>query len=232
MLWSSFTIGLLGSLHCIGMCGPIALALPGGSGKTRYILGRLLYNLGRLVTYAGIGGIFGLLGLSLSMAGFQQWLSILTGAIMIILVIWPARYANSLRLPFLQRVNVLLKQRFRYFLTNKRWYSHFFIGLFNGFLPCGLVYVALASAVASGSVAGGMAHMALFGLGTVPLMLAASIAGNFIQVGWRQKIHRLVPYMVVVLGILFILRGLNLGIPYISPEIFSSNSIKEVPLCH
>lgn len=230
--WSTFTIGLLGSLHCVGMCGPIALALPSGKNKARFIAGRLFYNLGRIITYTIIGALFGLLGLSLSMAGFQQWLSIITGTVMIVMVLLPFKYANKLNLPLLHQLNLWLKKRFSYFFRNRQWYSHFFIGIFNGFLPCGLVYVALAAAIASGSIINGMLHMALFGLGTLPLMLSISMAGNFISVDWRQRINRLVPYFVVVLGLLFILRGLNLGIPYLSPQIYHSNSIKEVPVCH
>ena len=230
--WSSFTIGLLGSLHCIGMCGPIALALPVGKNRSRFIASRLLYNIGRIVTYAIIGALFGLLGLSLSMAGFQQWLSIITGATMIIIVLLPYSYTQKLNLPVFTRFNFWLKKRFSYFFKHKQWYSNFFIGLFNGLLPCGLVYVALAAAIASGSVINGIVHMSLFGLGTVPLMLGFSLAGNFIKVNWRQKIYRMVPYFVVLLGLLFILRGLNLGIPYLSPQIYYSNSLKEVPICH
>ncbi|MFW5762571.1 MAG: sulfite exporter TauE/SafE family protein [Cyclobacteriaceae bacterium] len=229
--WSSFTIGLLGSLHCIGMCGPIALALPAGKDKSRFIAGRLLYNLGRIVTYSIIGALFGLLGLSLSMAGFQQWVSIVTGATMIVVILLPFKYASKLNPPLFTQFNLWLKKRFSYFFKNKHWYSNFFIGLFNGLLPCGLVYVALAAAVASGSVLNGVVHMSLFGLGTLPLMLALSLAGNFIKISWRQRIHRMVPYFIVFLGLLFILRGLNLGIPYLSPQIYQNNSLKEVPLC-
>jgi len=231
--WSTFTIGLLGSLHCVGMCGPIALALPTArKGKLKFLLGRLLYNFGRIVTYSIIGGLFGLLGLSLSLAGFQQWLSIITGIFMIAIVLLPFKYANQLNLPVITQFNFWLKKRFSYFFKNKHWYSHFFIGLFNGLLPCGLVYVALAAAVASGSITDGMLYMGIFGLGTLPLMLGVSLAGSVISVNWRQRVNRMVPYFVVALGILFILRGLNLGIPYLSPEIYYSNSIKEVPLCH
>lgn len=230
--WSTFTIGLLGSLHCVGMCGPIALALPSGKGRMKFITGRLLYNLGRVVTYTIIGALFGLLGLSLSMAGFQQWLSIVTGVVMILMVLLPIRYAQKLNLPWLSQFNRWLKQRFSYFFKKSNWYSHFFIGLFNGLLPCGLVYVALAAAIASGSIVDGMLYMGLFGLGTMPLMLAVALAGNIVKISWRNKISRLVPYFVTLLGLLFILRGLNLGIPYLSPEIFISDNIKEVPLCH
>lgn len=93
----------------------------------------------------------------------------------------------------------------------------FFTGLLNGLLPCGAVYAALTASVAMGSVVGGAIFMFFFGLGTIPLMFAAVIMGNVITLKTRQKVLKLLPFLMIILGILFILRGLDLGIPFISP---------------
>jgi sulfite exporter TauE/SafE len=92
------------------------------------------------------------------------------------------------------------------------------IGLLNGILPCGLVYVGVAGAVNTGDITNAMVYMALFGLGTAPVMLTISLIGNFLSIAVRNRINRITPYVVILLGVLFILRGLSLGIPYISPK--------------
>ncbi|HOW32340.1 MAG TPA: sulfite exporter TauE/SafE family protein, partial [Bacteroidales bacterium] len=96
--------------------------------------------------------------------------------------------------------------------------SLFLIGLLNGLLPCGLVYIAIAGSIGSGSALMGAIYMALFGLGTMPMLLAINLSGGFISTSLRKKINKLIPILVIIVGILFILRGLSLGIPYISPS--------------
>ena len=92
-------------------------------------------------------------------------------------------------------------------------------GLLNGLLPCGLVYAALAGAAATGGPLGGALFMAAFGLGTIPAMLAVSLAGRLITAPWRARFQRAVPVAMAVLAVLFIVRGLSLGIPYLSPDL-------------
>jgi sulfite exporter TauE/SafE len=102
----------------------------------------------------------------------------------------------------------------------------------NGLLPCGLVYVAIAGAISSGDAISGMLFMILFGLGTFPAMFAATIFGRFINLNIRKKINQAIPALAVVLAVLFILRGLSLGIPYISPKI-SAQTINQTEMeCH
>ena len=99
MLWSAFLIGLFGSFHCIGMCGPIALALPvSQNNKVGLVLGRVLYNVGRAITYSAIGLVFGLLGQSLSLAGFQQSVSIVAGVLILLMVLLPTKFSQKLYL--------------------------------------------------------------------------------------------------------------------------------------
>jgi sulfite exporter TauE/SafE len=107
----------------------------------------------------------------------------------------------------------------------------FLIGILNGFLPCGLVYVALAGAIASGDAISGAAVMILFGLGTIPAMFAASVFGKFINIGIRTKLRKAVPALAILLAAVFILRGLNLGIPYLSPRLNAPTNVSSEMEC-
>ncbi len=227
-------IGLFGSFHCIGMCGPIALALPVQKNKTTdLIIGRVLYNVGRAITYAAIGVVFGLIGQSLSLAGLQQSVSIFAGVLILLMVLLPSKYAQRIYLlkPAYGFTN-FLKRKFGALFRRKSIGTTFYIGLLNGFLPCGLVYIAVAGAIASGNFLDGATYMFVFGLGTLPMMLAFSLAGNFIGLNVRKYINKMIPAFMIVLAFLFILRGMNLGIPYISPMLQSPDISSEAVICH
>ncbi len=216
MLYTAFILGLLGSFHCIGMCGPIAFVLPlDRSSKVKMLFQTFLYHFGRLITYASIGLVFGLIGKGLYLAGFQQRLSILMGVLMILTILIPAKVFNTRPL---YKVIGKVKQQLGLYLNKKSNKSIFLIGFFNGFLPCGLVYMALIGSIATSNTLSGALYMFLFGLGTVPMMTLAVYAGNFLKVSFRNKIQKAIPVFVVIIGLLFILRGLGLGIPYVSPS--------------
>lgn len=221
MLWAGAIIGFAGSLHCIGMCGPIVLALPGSAAdRFRLIAGGILYNVGRAVTYALLGALIGLVGSSAAAAGYQRWLGIAAGALMIASVLLPQKWIDrALPRLGLSRAIGRLKTGLARLLASGSKASLFAIGFLNGFLPCGLVYAGLAGSIAAGSVAGGAVFMFLFGLGTFPAMFAASFAAGLVTAGLRRRFARLLPYAVSLMGLLFILRGLALGIPYISPKM-------------
>jgi len=219
ILLSAFLLGLAGSFHCAGMCGPIVVALPlQGNTLLRKIYGGLLYNAGRIITYGVMGAMFGLIGQGLHLVGFQQIVSVIMGAFMVVLALFPGGFqrlnGNS---KYTNRLFVQIKYGLHRFLSVHTFRSLFFIGFLNGLLPCGLVYIAIAGAVAAGSAALGTSYMLLFGLGTIPMLLFIAVLGNIISVSLRHKINKLIPILVVIVGILFILRGLNLGIPYLSP---------------
>jgi uncharacterized protein len=231
---SAFAIGLFGSLHCIGMCGPIAIALPvPNTSNASFLTGRLLYNIGRVLTYSFLGAIFGLLGSRFVVAGFQQGISIILGIIILIVVLMPSRYKVKVtQHPIILKISSPLKESIGVLFKKGTFSSMFLIGILNGFLPCGLVYVALAGAIASGDAVSGAAVMVLFGLGTIPAMFAATVFGKFINLGVRRKLNKLIPYFAIVLAIIFILRGMALGIPYLSPKI-SAQVVNESNLdCH
>ncbi len=229
--WTAFTIGLLGSLHCIGMCGPIAFALPlKRDSQAAVVSGSLLYNFGRLFTYFIIGCLFGLLGKGFALAGYQQALSIIVGVGMIMSIALPMVHRNKMHnLPglnsWLGRVKGNLGKR----LGRTSHFNLWIIGLLNGLLPCGLVYMGVAGSLAMATPFDGGIFMLSFGAGTLPLMLTVSILGNKISINLRSKVRKAIPVFVFFIGCLFILRGLNLGIPYLSPKINTEASVIE---CH
>ena len=231
---AAFVVGLVGSLHCIGMCGPIAIALPvPTSSNLSFLTGRILYNLGRVITYSFLGAILGLLGGRIAIAGAQQVVSIVLGVIVIVAVMLPQRYKNYFaQHPVVQNLARPLRSNISVLFKKGTFSAMFLIGILNGFLPCGLVYVALAGAIASGDAISGAAVMILFGLGTVPAMFAASVFGKFINVGIRTKIRKAVPVFAILLGVIFILRGMNLGIKFISPKINAQTEISSEMECH
>ena len=220
MLTSGFIFGFLGSLHCVGMCGPIAFSLPTGGIKNPikkiYLIS--LYHLGRIFSYALIGLFFGLIGKGLSLFGIQQVLSIIIGALMILSVV--SYYTSSFKIGlykpiynFMLKLKMYLGAQFK----NKNPDTFLTIGFLNGFLPCGLIYIAVLGSLSFGNVFHSMLYMILFGLGTVPLMTATSYLKSFISLNTRLWLQKLVPILIIALGILFVIRGLGLDIPYLSP---------------
>lgn len=219
MLWTAFILGLVGSLHCAGMCGPLALAVP--TVGSSFLASRVIYNAGRVATYALIGALFGLAGESLRLAGAQQWLSISLG----ILLLAGLFFASvSIKTPAAKLVG-RVKSTFGALLRVRTYPALFALGATNGLLPCGLVYVAAAAAAATGHVVTSIACMAAFGLGTTPMMIGIPLLGG--AASFRFRFQKLVPVSVFAVGTLLILRGMALGIPYISPDLAGA-----CPACH
>jgi sulfite exporter TauE/SafE len=212
-IWSALAIGFLGSFHCIGMCGPIALALPGKNDSMGSLIwGRLLYNTGRIITYTFLGVIFGIIGHSIALAGFQQSISILLGTLILAGALFQF---NSLE-GWKQKVgiNKLFNRLEKLMLSQFKkggTLTLFTIGVLNGLLPCGFVYVGLAGSVTTGSIVQGSLFMALFGLGTVPAMMMMSLAPGFVSRNWRRRINKFIPYLAAVFGIYLIYRGIVVG---------------------
>jgi len=218
---TAFSIGLLGSFHCIGMCGPIAFALPS---KSRAFFHRIIsgsvYNTGRISTYILLGILFGAVGQGISTASTQQSISIALGIIFILSVIVPKALLNKINPTnnigyFINFIKTSLGKLFH----SSSIPNLLLIGLLNGLLPCGLVYAGIGGAIATGNIVKGASFMFSFGLGTLPMMFTAVVLSNFITVNFRNKVKKLVPVFILLLGILFIIRGLNLNIPYLSPKI-------------
>jgi len=210
----AFMIGLLGSVHCIGMCGPLAFAVPSLKPGIGYlVLNKVLYQTGRIISYCILGALIGLIGRQLWMSGLQQGISIFTGVLII-----AAACSRIFKLSAGRGGSLLLKpfnKMFGYALKHKA--NHLIIGMINGLLPCGFVYLALAGALNMGNVAMSVSYMFWFGVGTAPLMLLATIGMGFTGTLVRQRINKVIPFLMLFLGCWFVLRGMNLNIPYVSP---------------
>jgi uncharacterized protein len=234
-IWTGFILGLVGSIHCIGMCGPIVLALPvKDDSQLKLIMGRILYNLGRVITYSIMGALFGLFGSRLILFGLQQNLSIILGIIILIFVLTPGKIKIKLYdLSLVKKLLSNLKSQFSILDSSRTIFSLFVIGLLNGLLPCGFVYIGIAGAVSTGNWLHGTLYMMLFGLGTFPIMFAASLMGKIINQNIRKRINKLIPVLASLLAIIFILRGMNLGIPYISPKFVQNTpKMEQLDCCH
>ena len=234
MLASALILGFLGSLHCLGMCGPIAFLLPLDQENNAKKLAQVfIYHSGRLLAYGTIGILFGLLGKGLSIFGIQQKLSIVVGVVMILVVLVPGKYfnANKLSKP-IYGILGKIKSRLGTELKKKTPDAFLTIGFLNGFLPCGLVYMALLGAIAYGNALQGGLYMVLFGAGTIPLMTAVVFSKNMFNNPVKNGLRKLIPVFVVIIGVLFIIRGLGLGIPYVSPKPVSTNMVSAEIECH
>lgn len=231
-LWTAFLMGLLGSLHCVGMCGPIALALPyNKTTQWKSIANLLLYNSGRVITYGFLGLLVGALGRGIALAGYQQSLSIALGISLLIVAIFSINVEHKLvNLPFAKHFYGKVREALQQRLNKNGATTLFSIGILNGFLPCGFVYVGLAGAVTTASLFNSMLYMLLFGLGTIPLMLIFSLSAQIIGIKRRRQLTKLIPAFTIIFGVLFIIRGLNLGVPFLSPEI--GRIIGSAILCH
>jgi uncharacterized protein len=231
ILWTSALLtGFVGSLHCVGMCGPIALALPvGGKTQGQIFFSRIFYNLGRIIIYSFIGLMMGFVGKELFFSGIQQELSVSMGiAILLILTL----SHKTLIFKPLRLFNEQIKSIFSFVLTQKTLPSMFILGLANGLLPCGFLYLAATGSIISGSPLGGMIYMALFGLGTAPAMFAVGMVGRFMNLRIRRIFSQVAPIYTFCLAISLIIRGLNLGIPYVSPHFIKPTQHQSVPICH
>jgi sulfite exporter TauE/SafE len=231
-VWAGFLIGFFGSFHCVGMCGPIVLALPVGNASTfKLVVSRVAYNFGRILTYTFFGAVFGFFGRGITFVGFQRYATIIIGVSILFYYLTPSKYKGKLALtaPY-KLLSNFVKKSFKRITKDGSPQSLFLFGIINGFLPCGFVYVAIAGAVTMGDALSGASFMALFGLGTTPIMLGTALVGKFISGNVRRRMNKLIPVFAIILAILFILRGLNLGIHYISPKL-SNDALEQSQYC-
>jgi len=203
------------------MCGPLSLALPiHHLSKAQKFFSLLLYQLGRIITYSTIGLLFGLAGRRIYIAGYQQWFSIIMGTIVLSLAALYFIQRRTVHLQFLSRFYFLVQQRISKLLKSSAGaFSFLLLGMANGLLPCGMIYIALATTLSFTEVAQSVSFMAMFGAGTLPAMMLVGYAGQLFRPAWRNNVRKLVPVFISLMGVLLILRGMNLGIPFISPEL-------------
>lgn len=220
LIISALGLGFASGFHCIGMCGPIALSM--GLTKKQaanYYLQNLTFQFGRIFTYAFLGFLLGIVGEGFQFAGFQQYLTIAVGILLIVMAVFSFGGKDfASKIPFLSGFLLKVKMNLGKLLQKSDYRSRFTTGILNGFLPCGMVYMALTASLASGGIWQSAVFMALFGLGTLPFMFGVVLLGNLMTTAFRIKILKFVPVMMIILGGLFILRGMEIGIPYISPK--------------
>lgn len=219
--FAGLLLGFIGSLHCVGMCGPLALALPFQSGNGSVIVNQFLYQSGRIVSYILLGLLAGLIGQSFFIAGWQQGLSIVSGVLIIIIGLGIV-HKGYLTAGLQSRI----QKGFSSLLQKKGSFTFAGIGILNGLLPCGLVYIALGTSTASGQWQDGVLIMTGFGMGTLPAMVGISLVKSFSTTKFRIRLSKTAPILSVLVGVLLIIRGLNLGIPYLSPETQESGKME------
>jgi hypothetical protein len=213
-------MGLLGSLHCVGICGPLIIAIPNPINKFSFITSQLIYHSGKSFTYVLLGAITATFASSLRLAGLQQWISIISGVLLLMLslhLIIPSYF----RINFLKNSSFIidLKNKMTIYLKKTGMLNRFVLGALNGMLPCGLVYIALASANLHHTFTESISYMALFGLGTFPALFLVSLTKHLNLFKTLTYVYKYYPYAIVFMALILIVRGMNLGIPYISPEI-------------
>jgi uncharacterized protein len=226
VLISSFLLGIGGSLHCLGMCGPLALSIPFGATGNSKNLRLLTYYFSKAIAYGFMGAVFGLFGKGLIMMHWQQALSIVAGIFIVLWVCFPILKPGQGSFLFQKQFSIL-HNKLQY---QPKLHYYLLLGFLNGFLPCGLVYTALAAATVSGSPAGGFLAMFLFGMGTAPALFVLVLLKNKMSFQLRRKLKPISLVLSIGIGLLLIIRGLNLGIPYVSPEITKDDTVEKC--CH
>ena len=219
LIFAALGLGFASGFHCLGMCGPIALSL--GLSKKQQVnfhLQNLTYQLGRILTYSFLGAIVGIVGEGFQLAGFQKYISILAGILLITMALFSFGGDFTTKIPAISNALLKVKINLGKLLRKTDYSSRFLTGVLNGFLPCGMVYMALTASLAAGGIWQSSTFMVFFGLGTFPFMFAAVLFGNILNATVRNKILKIVPVFMLILGALFILRGMELGIPYVSPK--------------
>lgn len=230
LIISGFGLGIISSFHCVGMCGPIAFALPVYYLPAhKKLTGILLYHTGRIFIYAMLGLFFGFVGRQFYVAGLQQYFSIALGCIILLILMQSTFGKKFIRIKFMDKFQEKLQNIIAIYIQKKQLYGMFILGMANGLLPCGMVYLAITGAMATGTLTGGVAFMGLFGLGTFPAMFLLTYFGTVISLNVRNHMKKAIPFFVATMGILLILRGLNLNIPMISPAM--NNSAANTVVC-
>ncbi|MEL6657765.1 MAG: sulfite exporter TauE/SafE family protein [Bacteroidota bacterium] len=228
MLYTAFTFGLLGSLHCVGMCGPLALAMP--FGQRDRLLRVLVYNAGRILTYATLGALLGLLGQGIFLVGLQSWLTLALGILLIVIGLFSVQLEfNIWTLPGLSSWYLKVKAAFGRLMEKSTYGSLFSVGLLNGLLPCGLVYLALAGALTTANWQSGISYMIIFGLGTLPLLLAVTMLGQLSGRKIQTYLRKAYPVVLTLMGGFLIWRALQFQLP---ADFSLWEAMNNAPMCH
>lgn len=214
-LISGFLIGIVGSLHCATMCGPLVMAF---NYNQKSWLRNLLYHGGRVTTYILIGLAFGILGEGFALVGWQRWLSIGLGIILAVVTFFPHLKANTMADRWLANILVPMKKRLLKAVNTNKSATLFTLGMLNGLLPCGMVYVAISTSLAVSDLYSAAMVMSGFGLGTLPLLMTIAMGSKLISKTVAQYRY-VIPVFTIIIASMLIIRGLELNIPYLSPVL-------------
>lgn len=205
MFLSALIMGFAGSLHCAGMCSPLAMTV---TNMSRSVLSnRIFYNLGRITTYGLLGATVATIGYIIPISAFQNVLSFILGITLIVLAVIGI---TGVRIPLvtnaLAKFTVLLKNGFGKFIHRKNYAALLMLGALNGFLPCGLTFLALSFCITLSAPAQGFTYMFLFGVGTLPVMLGLVSIVGLIKNKLQWNVKHLTAGLMILSGVLLIVR--------------------------
>ncbi|MEZ4909745.1 MAG: sulfite exporter TauE/SafE family protein [Saprospiraceae bacterium] len=232
MYWIAFTLGFFGSLHCVGMCGPLAFGTLAHRGRNT--LGLLwptfFYNIGRVLSYSTLGVILGILGGIASLAGFQKAISISFGAILVGLALFSVNLDHLIgKQKFIKKLYNQIAGFMSSAMKKGRQIPAIQVGVINGLLPCGLVYVALMAAITLSNIWGTVGFMVFFGLGTFPAMFLVILLPTMIQGKVRMSLQRLYPILMGLTGFYLIYRGVMSKLPL---QLNFIDALNHPIMCH
>jgi uncharacterized protein len=208
LLLAGAVLGLAGSIHCAGMCGPLLLAVARGASRAALVRRMSLYHAARICTYALLGipagyagraGSFGLFGRTVAFTGGILLVAAASGALF-------SRHGRSAS----HRWSLVIVRAGAAAAKLTRRHSHLgplALGAVNGLLPCGLVYAAAAAAAATGTVNSAVTFMIAFGAGTVPLLFALTVSAAAVPATMRHRLRFLAPALMALAGLLLIVRA-------------------------
>ncbi len=201
---TAFVIGLIGSFHCVGMCGPLMITFTEQTGVRAY-LSFIAYHLARISVYALIGVLFGLIGTTFEIIHIQKFGAILVGAAILLIYGFPKARNAMESLYYRSFFYQWVKNRFTgYYHTKAKWLA---AGTVNGFLPCGLIYLAAAGAILTNGIGSSALYMTVFGLGTLPGLLTLAIIRNRVP-NLFKKAPNAITVIAILSGGILIIRGI------------------------
>jgi sulfite exporter TauE/SafE len=234
--WSALILGIVSNLHCFAMCGPIAMSVPiNRKSEFTILTSSFFYHTGRITTYILLGFLVGMIGFGIHLVGILQSLSIVSG-IGIIFYAWRYQLLG-------ENADKIFKTALPYNLNSRLMgkvaksnssFKPLLLGMLNGMLPCGMVYTALITSLLSGNLISGSLSMLFFGLGTYPTMIILMYVTQKTATRFKSKINRFLPVILSIVGLLILLRGMNLNIPYLSPQATFSQEKNQIQIkdCH
>lgn len=225
-LIAAFILGLTGSLHCVGMCGPLMLA----AGRNSRWQSAFAYQGGRILVYILLGGLLGALGLGMRLWNAQSIIALLSGGLLIGFALLRLDPGNMLqRMPAYARFQVGLRQRVSGFIGQGGVGPQFALGCCNGLLPCGLVYLAVIGAANTSSPLMGAGFMLAFGLGTLPLLTTTLYAGRRLFRLDAGRLAAATPVVMTIAGLLLLYRGWATHVP---SDFSNFQDLAFPPMCH